>query len=250
MSWLAHLLGTDTVEFAPEWRVILENGYAQWSGFDDDERERLEDLIGWFLRRKRWQPAQGFQLTDAQRVIIAAMACVLILELDPDHYRLVRWIVVHRSAVHVSEPSAIGVGGVVSSSHVIDGQAEDGSGAIVLAWDAARYEARHPERGHNLVFHEFAHKLDMLDGRIDGTPPMDDAAQRRRWIEVCTAEFEAIREGRDSGALRPYAGVNPAEFFAVATETFFTVPVSLRDASPDLYDVLRDYYRQDPASRR
>ena len=115
MKFLDHLLGNDDLELTPEWRVILDNGFAQWSQFDDDERERLEALVVWFLHRKRWQPAQGFRLTDAQRLIIAAMACVLILELEPDHYRLVKWIVVHRSAVHVNQPSWTGVPGVVSS---------------------------------------------------------------------------------------------------------------------------------------
>jgi Mlc titration factor MtfA (ptsG expression regulator) len=253
-GWLSHLWGDDEeVEFAPEWRAILEARYAQWQGFTDEERERLEDLIVWFVHRKRWQPAQGFQMTDAQRVLIAAMACTLILELDPDHYRLVKWIIVHRSTVVIEQPTGTGVPGVVNDSLAIDGQAEDGTGAIVLSWDAAQFEASHPEHGHNLVFHEFAHKLDMLDGRTDGTPPIADRAQLDRWVEVCTREYEAVRDGHDhgrgGGILRSYAGVNPAEFFAVATETLFTRPVLLRERHPDLYEVLTAFYRQDPARR-
>jgi Mlc titration factor MtfA (ptsG expression regulator) len=89
----------------------------------------------------------------------------------------------------------------------------------------------------------------MLDGTIDGTPPIDDAVARARWIEVCTAEYQAVRGGDGGGVLRSYAGTNPGEFFAVATEVFFTQPLPLQVAKPALYEVLMGYYRQDPAAR-
>jgi Mlc titration factor MtfA (ptsG expression regulator) len=235
--------------FPLAWRQLLETTMAQWATFSDDERERLEELTARFVVDKRWQAANGFELTDRHRVLLAAMACVLILELDWDHYRQVNWIVVHPSTIVVNQPSWTGVGGVVSSSHAIDGQTEDGTGAIVLSWEAARLEAAHPEHGHNLVFHEFAHKLDLLDGHFDGTPPLVGGDLRRRWIEVCTAEHEAIRNGDDRGVLRSYAGVNPSEFFAVATEAFFTRPGAMREMHPDLYQVFTEFYLQDPASR-
>ena len=99
------------------------------------------------------------------------------------------------------------------------------------------------------MLHEFTHKLDMLDGTIDGTPPIADATARQRWIDVCTAEYQALRAGQGGRALRPYGGTNPGEFFAVATEAFFTQPLLLDAEKPDLYDVLQTYYRQDPAAR-
>ena len=120
---------------------------------------------------------------------------------------------------------------------------------MIIAWDAARADARHPERGHNVVFHEFAHKLDMLDDLVDGTPPLAPDA-RERWIEVCTAEYELLRSGTDDSLLSDYAAVDPGEFFAVVTEVFFDLPGELRAAKPDLYSVLRDFYRQDPAQRQ
>ena len=85
-------------------------------------------------------------------------------------------------------------------------------------------ESLHPQRGRNVVFHEFAHQLDMLDGTVDGTPPLDDDDFRDRWVEVCTREFRSIRDD-DEHLLRDYAGADPGEFFAVATEVFFTRPV-------------------------
>ena len=91
-------------------------------------------------------------------------------------------------------------------------------------------------------------QLDMIDGTTDGTPPIADAALRARWVEVCTAEFRRLRRGADH-VLRPYAATDAGEFFAVATEQFFTQPVPLRDGAPELYDVLRGFYGQDPASR-
>ncbi|MET0158824.1 MAG: M90 family metallopeptidase, partial [Acidimicrobiales bacterium] len=110
-------------------------------------------------------------------------------------------------------------------------------------------DTRLPTRGHNVVFHEFAHKLDMLDGIVDGTPPLPDQATVDQWVAVCTSEYEALRAGTAGPLLRPYAGTNPAEFFAVATEVFFVQPVELQAEKPDLYAVLSGFYRQDPAAR-
>ena len=120
---------------------------------------------------------------------------------------------------------------------------------MLIVWDAVLSEARHPGSGHNVVLHEFAHRLDMLTGDADGTPPMADAATSERWVSVCTEVYRQVSEGRGSRVLRSYAGVNPAEFFAVATEAFFDAPVPLRREHPDLYEVLAGYYRQDPAAR-
>ena len=78
---------------------------------------------------------------------------------------------------------------------------------------------------------------------------MNDAAERQRWIDVCTAEFEALRRGDDQSVLRDYATVDPGEFFAVATETFFSRSIELAEQKPALYDVLRHFYRQHPAER-
>jgi Mlc titration factor MtfA (ptsG expression regulator) len=122
-------------------------------------------------------------------------------------------------------------------------------GPIIIVWDEALAAARHPGRGHNVVFHEFAHKLDMLDGNIDGTPPLATQEQFDRWVAVCTEVYRQVVEGTAGDSLEPYAGVNPAEFFAVATEVFFDDPEPLRNEHPDLYGVLVDYYRQDPALR-
>ena len=215
-----------------------------------EERSRLGELVELLLRHKRWEAAAGFDLDDEIRVVIAAHAGLLILGLDFDYYRDVQSIIVHPTTVTLTGARPGPVQGVFTDSpQPILGQANDRRGPVIIAWDAARFDVRHPERGHNVVFHEFAHKLDMLDNLVDGTPPLPDAAARRRWQEVCTAEYELLRLGMGGGLLNDYGAVNPGEFFAVATEVFFDLPGEMQTRKPALYGVLRDFYGQDPASR-
>ena len=188
------------------------------------------------------------------RVTIAAQACLLQLGLPHDYYGNVESILVYPSTVvpperhpgvfeRVDEPVAVSV--------PILGQAF-AQGPVILVWDAVLHGARHPEQGHNLVYHEFAHKLDMLDGASDGTPLIADRDQFAEWVAVCSYEFLRLRSLAEEGHktfLDAYGATNEAEFFAVATEEFFDRPLVLRKQVPDLYRVLSAYYRQDPAAR-
>lgn len=235
--------------FPDEWRALLAAHWAVWHRLDADERHRLEDLVKVFVVDKRWEAARGFDLTDDIKALIAAQACLLILELDHDYYDGVGSIIVHPTTIVLQGTRTTSTPGVLTDAPFpILGQAQH-RGPVVIAWDAASQNARHPERGHNVVFHEFAHKLDMLDGTVDGTPPLLDQATRDRWIAVCTREYQLLRAGEGGPLLVSYAGVNPGEFFAVATEVFFSQPDELRHEKPDLYDVLSGFYRQDPAGR-
>jgi Mlc titration factor MtfA (ptsG expression regulator) len=119
---------------------------------------------------------------------------------------------------------------------------------VVVAWDLALAGAHRSEPGHNVVLHEFAHKLDMLDGTVDGTPllPRD---LRAEWVRVCTDVYEDLVAGRPRPPMRWYGATNPGEFFAVATEVFFEQSRELAAFEPELYDVLTRFYRQDPAAR-
>ena len=180
--------------------------------------------------------------------MIAGHAALLALGLGESAYDGVGTIVVRGRAMRRTAPMAGPARGVlVDAPGAVDGEAHHADGPIMLVWPSARREAANPRLGRDVVLHEFSHKLDMLDGTLDGTPPIADDAARQRWIDVCTAEYRAVRDGTAGWLLRPYAGTNPAEFFAVATETFFTRPVPLRDEKPALYEVLRGYYGQDPA---
>jgi MtfA peptidase len=233
------------------WREILTARSAQWALLDEAERARLGELAEALLVDKRWEAARGFTITDEVRTLIAGHAALLALALDGDPYDGVGTIVVRTGAMRrrPPEPQWGRVGGIVDGSPApVDGEAHHRDGPVMINWSSARREAANPQLGRDVVLHEFAHKLDMFDGTVDGTPPLADDVALQRWIEVCTAEYEAVRRGEPS-LLRPYAGVNPGEFFAVATETFFTRPIAMEAEKPDLYGVLAAYYRQHPAAR-
>ena len=132
------------------------------------------------------------------------------------------------------------------------GEAHHDRGPVLLAWDQVRSAARHRGRGRNVVWHEFAHKIDMLDGVVDGTPLMQDREALDRWVEVCAAELELLRSGEGGHLIDPYAATDPGEFFAVTTEVFFDLPLELRAEKPELYEVLAASTGRTPpvASRR
>ena len=233
--------------FDPAWEQLLEGEFEHWTHLTDDELARMRDLVAGFVATTRWEAARGFELTDEIRVLIAAQASMLLLGLEIDEYPDVSSVIVHPSTVRLTGDHHAGGGLMSSSPRLLAGQAQY-RGPVVLSWSATRRGARSPERGQNVVYHEFAHRLDMLDGVIDGTPPLADDDRRRRWVEVCTAAYDTVR-AQGSPVLRPYAGTNPAEFFAVATEVFFNRPLELGEHEPDLYAELRHFYRQDPAAR-
>jgi len=232
------------------WGDIVESNVGLWRGLDDRERELLEATSDWLLRHKHWEAARGFALVDEITVTIAAQAALLVLGLSVDEYREVSAIVVYPTAMQSRGVYAGPVSGTVTEGVVpVVGEAHDRRGPVLIAWDQALDAARNPGRGQNVVFHEFAHKIDMLDDLLDGTPPLGRRGDYDRWIEVCTEAFGALRAGVDRPPLQPYGATNPSEFFAVATEAFFDVPVALEQHEPNLYDVMRDFYKQEPAER-
>lgn len=233
-----------------DWLQIVEDHVAVWSLLDDGERAILEQASDWLLRHKHWEAANGFGLVDEITVTIAMQAALLVLGLSVDEYREVSAIIVYPTAMQSRGVYAGPVSGTVVDGIVpVLGEAHDRRGPVLLAWDQAEDAARNPGRGQNVVLHEFAHKLDMRDGITDGTPRFAHREDLTRWVEVCTEAYDALCAGIDRPPLRPYGATNPAEFFAVATEAFFDVPVALRRHEPNLYEVMRGFYNQDPAER-
>lgn len=221
-----------------------------WRLLDDDERGRLTADADWLLRHKHWEAAHGFELTDVITVTIAMQAALIVLGLDVGELREVSAVIVYPTAMRSRGVHAGPVAGTVVDGAVpILGEAHERRGPVLVAWDQAESAARLPGQGHNVVLHELAHKLDLVDHTGDGTPALGHRVDRRRWFEVCTGVYEAMRDGRDRPPLDPYGATNPAEFFAVATESFFDVPGQLQRHEPDLYGLLGDYYGQDPAAR-
>lgn len=246
-DWLSRRLGRPQVLFDPAWGDLLERDFEHWRTLDDAERERMEMLVASMVHGVRWEAANGFELTDSIRVLIAAQAAMLLLGLEIDEYPFLTSVIVHPSTVRLRGTHNVGGGLQSSATQLLAGQAQY-RGPVTLSWRAAQQGARFPDGGQNVVYHEFAHQLDMLDGVTDGTPPLDDAAARERWVTVCTAAYDTVR-AQGSPVLRPYAGTNPAEFFAVATEVFFNCPAELRAHEPALYQELRAFFHQDPAAR-
>lgn len=240
--------------FLPEWEVFMRTNLPHYCLLDDIERTELNATMQVFLEEKHWEGCGGLDLTDEIRITIAAQACLLQLGLPHDYYRNVQSILVYPSTVVPPErqPGVFEiVSGPIDAPVPILGQAFS-QGPVILVWDAILHGARHPDQGHNVVYHEFAHKLDMLDGAADGTPLIADRDQFAEWVAVCSYEFLRLRRLAEKGHktfLDAYGATNEAEFFAVATEEFFDRPHALQKHVPKLYRVLSAYYRQDPAGR-
>lgn len=233
----------------PAGPAIVAQHLAVWPLLLRREQERLLQITDELLSHKRWEAARGFTLDDTVRVVIAAQAALLVLRLTTDQYRQVSGIVVHPSTlVTTGVRPGPSTGTVTADPQAVLGLAQDRRGPVVLAWDQALAGAHREQPGHNVVLHEFAHKLDMLDGSIDGTPLVPHEL-RADWVRVCTDVYDDLVAGHPRPPLRWYGATNPGEFFAVATELFFEQSRELAAYEPELYDVLARFYRQDPAIR-
>ncbi len=242
------------VPFPASWEEIVRRNVPHYCMLDPDEQARLRALIQVFISEKYWEGCGGLQLTDEIRVTISALACLLLLGITHDYYRNVMSILVYPSTV-VSPQRKLGFFETplapLETAKPIIGEAFQ-QGPVIIIWDAVLHGSRHPELGHNVIYHEFAHKLDMLDGAADGTPPLRDRDEYASWVNICSREYLRLKQEAKKGRktfLDAYGATNEAEFFAVATEQFFDQPVRFKKETPDLYDVLREYYRQDPAER-
>ena len=203
------------------------------------------------LEEKHFEGAAGLLMRDEVRVTVAAQAAVLLLHRDTDYFERLTSVIVYPTGYVATEATHAQDGVWSEGEEHLLGHTQRDLRALVLAWDEVKAGAADPHDGQNLVLHEFAHQLDFEDGYTDGTPPLESGAQARSWADVLGRELEALRRAADSGEptlLDPYGAEDPAEFFAVATETFFERAVELQRRHPSLYEELRRFYRQDPAT--
>jgi len=216
-----------------------------------DERHRLRLLASRFLHEKTITGVQGLAVTEPMRVAIAAQACLLVLNLDFDYFAGWREIVLYPGAFVVERELRDPNGLVHETRRTLDGEAWE-RGPVILSWDDIR-PGGHPERfGSNVVLHEFAHKLDLRNGSANGLPPLHPAVSPAAWTAALSSAYENLCDRVDrqlSVPVNPYGAESPAEFFAVLTEFFFEQPQQLRATYPDVYRVLRQFYRQDPVRR-
>jgi Mlc titration factor MtfA (ptsG expression regulator) len=235
--------------FPPAWRDVLQQNVGQLAWLSEEERTRLCTATRIFLAEKQFEGCGGLELTDEVRVTIAAEASILALGMDDYYFDNVQTVLVYPSEFVVPDREPI------AGELLLEGESErlgeaHHRGPVILAWAEALENARRPGHGQNLVFHEFAHQLDMLNGSFDGTPAIDDVALRRRWARVMKREYDrlcAAADHRKKTLLDPYGATNEAEFFAVVTECFFDQPWDMERRHAELYALLRDYFRQHPA---
>ena len=249
MGWLAdwkrrRVLARHRIDDAL-WRGTTR-GLAFIQSLNPDEVEKLKALVILFLAEKEFAGAHGLDVTDAMRVSIAAQACLPILELGLDWYSGWTGVVVYAGDFRVRR-SHVDENGVLHEwDDELAGESMPG-GPVVLSWDAAAHDP-----WSNVVLHEFAHKLDMINGPADGRPPlhpgMDPAAWKAAFEEAYEGFCDAVDRGRDTW-LDPYGSEHPAEFFAVISEAFFEDPKETRRRYPDVYAQLKAFYKQDPAAR-
>lgn len=212
-------------------------------------RRALFDAIRIFLAEKEWEGCKGLTLTEEMKVLIAGQACILTLGMPDYYFDNVQTILVYPSGFRVRQQVGIGGGAILDDVSDRLGEAHL-RGPVILSWREIEEDMAQPGFGRNLVFHEFAHQIDMLDGDIDGVPPLPRTL-RKSWETVMGKEYDelqrAARRG-DETLIDDYGAESPAEFFAVVTETFFDNPIDLRIEHRELYDVLAQFYRLDPAS--
>ena len=233
----------------PEWREIVARNVPLAARLPAADQERLLRLAQVFLHDKPMEGV-GLELTDEIRVTVAAQACLLLLNLDYPCYPTLRRVLVYPGVFQPRRVAMPRFGEVHHEPQATLGEAWT-SGVVVLSWDSSLVGSLNPGDGHNVVLHEFAHVLDGENGAMDGLPLLEHPSAYRTWGYVFRSlyerQVEAALEGGET-PLHPYGATNRAEFFAVATEAFFTQPAELKRSLPEMYEELRKFYRQDPAA--
>ena len=188
---------------------------------------------------------------SSMRVYIAAQACLLIMNLDLDYFRGWSEVIVYPDSFVIQREEYDDIGVVHETRRTLAGEAW-GRGPVILSWSDARPGLRPYGSASNVVLHEFAHKLDMLNGVANGMPPLHNNMVREDWTASLSEAYENLYhqlERHHHTAIDPYAAENPAEFFAVLTEVFFEQPGLLHNLYPQVYEQLSMFYRQDPLRR-
>ncbi|MEN8136714.1 MAG: M90 family metallopeptidase [Thermodesulfobacteriota bacterium] len=232
--------------FPPEWSVILKENLPPYQRLPPQLQQQLRDYIRIFIGEKSFEGCGGLSLTDEIKVTIAAQACLLLLNRRCDCYPNLYSILVYPGTYVVGTRPSLDIQPAGSSARLGESWHH---GAVVLAWDSVKKGALNFRDGHNVAMHEFAHQLDQEDGRGDGAPILEIRSAYSAWSQVFAKEYARLqyktRKGQKS-VLDKYGATNPAEFFAVATETFFEKPAQLQEKHPELYHELQGFYKVNP----
>jgi Mlc titration factor MtfA (ptsG expression regulator) len=246
----------------PQWRLrralarplsasqlaIIERNVVQYRGMRAPLREQLQRLVKRFLHEKTFVGCAGLEVTEEMRVTIAAQACLLLLNRTAEVYPGLHAVLVYPGAFLVPRKE-VDPGGVVTETRQDLLGESWGDGRVILSWEHVRRAGHDPEGAQNVVLHEFAHQLDSESGSTNGAPILGSAERYKRWSETLARDFELLRRDTYWGqrdVLDPYGASSPAEFFAVATESFFEQPHALAARHPELYAEFGRYFRVDP----
>jgi hypothetical protein len=222
----------------PEWLGYLDAHVPFFRTLSPGLRGEFLDKLKVFAWEKEFIGAGGLTLTEEVRVVVAATAVQLVLHLDLAYYDRLREIIVYPGAFKLPDRTGAVLG---EARHW---------GTVVLSWESVLAGLGNPRDGHHTAAHEFAHALDRADGAFDGTPRLHQYSHYRAWAEVMGEHYTRLQAGRapERQVLDDYGALNEAEFFAVATESFFEKPRQMKEKTPALYEELRRFYGWDPAS--
>ena len=238
-----------TTMFKDEWIAELEASLPLYQHLPEGLRAKLHHKIGQFICSTRFEAHEALELTEAIVLSVAAQACMLVLNHDDLPYPELHTIRLYPTAFESVIEQLDDDGGITETIVECEGESwEDRT--VLLAWDSVRHGAIDMRDGENVVLHEFAHQLDARDGDTDGVPLLSNEVAYQTWAGVLGENaadlIERIQNGEPT-VLDPYAALNPAEYFAVATETFFEKPHKLKAMRPELYAELQNFYQLDPS---
>jgi Mlc titration factor MtfA (ptsG expression regulator) len=234
--------------FPKSWLSIIESNLSMYRNLTSEQQKELQGYVQIFLKEKQFIGCLGLQITEEIKVTIAAIACLLLFGDRRTYFPNLRSILVYPTAYIVNEI-------VMSDRYIVEERRVARLGEswtkdqLVLSWEQVQQDVLNWQDGHNVVLHEFAHQLDQEDGQAEGVPILPRALDYKVWSKVMSAEYlqlcDRVEQGKKT-VMDGYGATNPAEFFAVATETFFEKPNPLSQKHPDLYELLQRYYRLDP----
>ena len=235
--------------FPDEWEVILEKNFKLYKRLPNDLRLRLNSYVNVFMAEKSFEACGGLsELTEEMCVTIAGQACLLLLNGRCGFYDTLSTVLIYPDMY--SGESSINKDGTVGGGGNRLGESWK-SGTVILSWVHSLRGPAIVNDGKNVVLHEFAHQLDQKDGSADGAPLLGFTEEHKDWAKSFGAAYERhakrYRGGRKL-VIDAYGATNPAEFFAVATETFFEKPKKLQQRYPRVYDHLKSFYSLDPLS--
>lgn len=238
--------------FPASWRKILQQRVPLVRRLPAHLQLQLKKHMQVFIAEKSFLGCGGLQITEEMRVVIAAQACLLILNRATDYFAKVHQVLVYPGAFVVNRTTVDGTGVQQENRQALSGESWS-QGQVILSWQDTLEGAAIADDGRNVVIHEFAHQLDQENGAARGAPPPtlgDTRHDAQRWSQVFHAAYAQLqseaRHGVD-GLLNHYGAQDPAEFFAVVSEVFFEQPQALVAEYPSLYQELSGYYKVDPA---